>query len=211
MPSQAPCPPNIVEIASRPSAAPYSQDGYRTRVARKPDHARTSAAGACYALQWMWRLVAVAAVGAIMALVACGDDSGDADQPAPTTASAPVDAGAPDATVVAESEPPGGFHLDSIDDERTTNKSTARRGKRVNPVIQITLRSSPPGAMAAIDGKLIGHTPAFWEGEATGKAMDFTFVLHGYAMARYRFVPVTDGVVHGQLTKLVAPTADAGP
>lgn len=157
----------------------------------------------------MWKLLAVASA----VLVACGNDADDeANRPAPVKAAAPlVDAGTPDATAVVEPEPPGGFHLDPIEDDSPPGKPDVRSPQRENRPIQITLRSSPPGAMAAIDGKLIGRTPAFWEGEFTGKPHEFTFVLPGYAMARYRFVPVTDGVVHGRLTKLVAPTFDAGP
>ena len=155
----------------------------------------------------MWKLLAV--VG--LALIACGNGDDDkAPNKAQPTASlpGPFDAGT---TVrvpaaIAHPEPPGGFHLDSIDDE--PRKSEKRSPVRVHPSIHIILRSSPPGAMAAVDGTLIGRTPAFWEGEATGKPRDFTFVLHGHAMARYRFVPVTNGVVHGKLTKLVAAKAD---
>jgi hypothetical protein len=77
--------------------------------------------------------------------------------------------------------------------------------------IEITLRSSPAGALVAVDGVVIGPTPAYWRGAVTGRAREFTFVKPDYAMARYRFVPVTSGVVHGTLKPLVrADHADAG-
>lgn len=45
---------------------------------------------------------------------------------------------------------------------------------------------------------------------ADGRPHEFTFVLPGYAIARYRFIPVRDGIVHGTLSPLKAPP-DAGP
>jgi hypothetical protein len=79
--------------------------------------------------------------------------------------------------------------------------------------IDITLRSSPPGARATVDGVPIGATPTFWTGDANGKEHEFTFVLDGrqangqrYSVARYRFVPVTSGIIHVKLEPL--PTAD---
>jgi hypothetical protein len=75
--------------------------------------------------------------------------------------------------------------------------------------IQITLRTSPPGASAAVDGTPVGTTPAYWAGDADGREHEFTFDLHGYALARYRFVPVTSGVVHARLDPIAEET-DAG-
>ena len=75
--------------------------------------------------------------------------------------------------------------------------------------IEVTLRSSPPGATAAVDGTPVGTTPAFWGGDADGHEHEFTFELKGYALARYRFVPITSGVVHARLEPITEET-DAG-
>jgi hypothetical protein len=75
--------------------------------------------------------------------------------------------------------------------------------------IEIVLRSSPPGATAAVDGVPSGPTPTYWAGDADGREHEFTFVLSGYASARYRFVPITSGVVHARL-EAVTDEADAG-
>jgi hypothetical protein len=69
--------------------------------------------------------------------------------------------------------------------------------------IELILRSTPAGAVAAVDGVVVGPTPTFWRGDMTGKACEFTFVLTDYAMARYRFVPTSDGIVHATLRPLV--------
>jgi hypothetical protein len=81
-------------------------------------------------------------------------------------------------------------------------------GRPARP-IDIVLRSSPPGATAAVDGVPIGPTPAYWSGDANGREREFTFVLPGYAFARYRFVPITSGVVHARL-ELLTNDPDAG-
>jgi len=75
--------------------------------------------------------------------------------------------------------------------------------------IQITLRTSPPGASAAVDGTPVGTTPAYWSGDADGREHEFTFDLRGYALARYRFVPITSGVIHARLDPITEET-DAG-
>jgi len=72
------------------------------------------------------------------------------------------------------------------------------------------LRSTPPGAIAAVDGVPVGPTPAVWEGSTDGRPREFTFVLPGYSIARYRFIPMQNGVVHGTLGRLKAEF-DAGP
>jgi hypothetical protein len=80
---------------------------------------------------------------------------------------------------------------------------------RASRPIDIVLRSSPPGATAAVDGVPIGSTPTYWSGEANGREHEFTFVLPGYAFARYRFVPITSGIVHARLDVLT-DDVDAG-
>lgn len=75
--------------------------------------------------------------------------------------------------------------------------------------IDITLRSTPPYAEAAVDGVPVGTTPAYWSGDANGREHEFTFVLPGHAVARYRFVPITSGVIHARLEPIVEEP-DAG-
>jgi hypothetical protein len=143
---------------------------------------------------------------------ACGgdDDSASTARVQTPTVYTPSDAGTVDgqeATTSTKPEGLGKYHLD------TGGKGAwkPRRGKAAPPrILRLTLRTSPPGAMAHVDGTPIGVTPTYWEGPATGKPRDFVFTLRDHAMARYRFVPVTDGIVHGQLRKLVTIPPDAG-
>jgi hypothetical protein len=65
--------------------------------------------------------------------------------------------------------------------------------------IDVTLRSTPPGAQVAVDGSVIGTTPSFWSGMADGREHEFVFTMRGHAIARYRFVPIASGVIHGRL------------
>ena len=80
---------------------------------------------------------------------------------------------------------------------------------RERRAIDVTLRSSPPGAVASVDGTPIGNTPAFWSGYADGREHQFVFTLPGHAIARYRFVPVSSGVIHARLER-IADEPDAG-
>jgi hypothetical protein len=75
-------------------------------------------------------------------------------------------------------------------------------------VLRLTLRSTPSGATAAVDGREVGQTPMVYEMDADGRVHQFTFVLAGYSMERYRFPPVKDGVIHATLKPI---EADAGP
>lgn len=81
-------------------------------------------------------------------------------------------------------------------------------GRAARP-IEVTLRSTPSGATAAVDGTVVGITPAYWGGDADGREHEFTFDLKGFALARYRFVPVTSGVIHARLDPIAEET-DAG-
>jgi len=108
---------------------------------------------------------------------------------------------------------PGGFHLDDgkVEYYRPDRRHARRRPtRRASRRIYINLVSTPPGATASIDGQSIGSTPTYWEGPATGKPRNFTFVLPGYVMQQYRFVPVTSGTVHAPLKKMTKNDADAG-
>ena len=102
-------------------------------------------------------------------------------------------------------EPPSGTRAD----QEAPGRPPARGPARVSRPIDIILRSSPPGATAAVDGVPIGATPTYWAGDANGREHEFTFVLPGYAFARYRFVPITSGVVHARL-EVIADDTDAG-
>ena len=93
--------------------------------------------------------------------------------------------------------------------DETPRVAPANPNPRAVHPIAVTLRSTPPGATAAVDGTPVGPTPAYWGGDADGHEHEFTFELRGYALARYRFVPVTSGVVHARLDPIAEET-DAG-
>ena len=162
----------------------------------------------------MWRsprhLGLVAAIAAGLAL-GCNEESPVVELPSPiatpTLASdaAPTEVRPDPAASSARSI--GDYHLD--DDPEPTQTTRARQRVSTRP-IEIILRSTPPGATAAVDGRPIGKTPTFWAGAADGRPHDFTFSMPGYAVARYRFVATKSGIVHGTLRRFVhAP--DAGP
>ncbi len=75
--------------------------------------------------------------------------------------------------------------------------------------IDVILRSTPNGAEVAVDGVPLGPTPAYWNGMADGHEHEFTFVLPRHAVARYRFVPITSGVIHARLEP-IGEDVDAG-
>jgi hypothetical protein len=98
--------------------------------------------------------------------------------------------------------------------DRTVEPDEPVRVAPVVPVrnarpIEVTLRSTPSGATAAVDGTIVGTTPAYWGGAADGREHEFTFDLRGFALARYRFVPTTSGVIHARLDPIMEET-DAG-
>ena len=66
------------------------------------------------------------------------------------------------------------------------------------------------GARVAVDGTSVGVTPAFWSGYADGRQHEFVFTLPRHAIARYRFVPVSSGVIHARLDPIAEPRGDAG-
>lgn len=144
---------------------------------------------------WMIQLPAICAAAL---MIGCAPGNGDDDKAPEPPTEAPADAiptpapADPGPTALAPAwRPPS---------------EPARRVR----TLEITLRSTPPGATAAVDGKVVGPTPAFWRGKATGRSREFTFVLGDHAMARYRFVPTTSGVVHATLKPLLRDD-DAGP
>src|SRR5262245_14644473 len=104
----------------------------------------------------MRRLAAVGCAALVTAL-AC---SGDKPAPPPRRELGPPDAGPPPPPAVAVPvfDPATGLRLD--DDEN------GRRDRpRLRRTLEITLRSTPSGALAAVDGAVIGRTPTLWEGE----------------------------------------------
>src|SRR5262245_29504164 len=108
---------------------------------------------------------------------------------------------------VVTSAVPGDMHID--DGVTPSPVQTPAQPARPGRPIDVTLRSTPPGAQVAVDGTVIGSTPAFWNGTADGREHEFVFTMRGYAIARYRFVPVASGVIHGRLDPIREET-DAG-
>lgn len=151
---------------------------------------------------------------AAMTAAACGSDGGGPGRPPPAPATAlTVDAGVIDAgiTTITGYDPASGFALDP--DPGTDPTRPARpspRSNRARPTVQILLRSTPVGALAQVDGQLVGKTPQLWEGEG-GRAHTFTFSLTGHVPARYEFVTLSDGVVHSRLLKAAGPTPPPTP
>ena len=128
---------------------------------------------------------------------ACGTSKPSADPPPPPK-HVPADAPA-GIKVISGFDPASGMHVD--DDGRRTDVSQpasvspAHAGKPID----VTLRSSPPGASVAVDGTNVGTTPTFASVIADGSPHEFTFTLPHHTVARYRFVPVTSGVLHARL------------
>ena len=128
-----------------------------------------------------------------------------------TTARAATSGAERDAGAATPVDPPaasGDFHLDGADVEYDAARRDPR--PRKSRPIELILRSTPPGAIAAIDGVAVGPTPTVWQGATDGRAREFTFVLPGYSIARYRFIPMQNGIVHGTLGRLKSEP-DAGP
>jgi hypothetical protein len=140
-----------------------------------------------------------------LALAACSDKTPPrVDIPPPVTT--PDDASL--GTIVSTSgSDSSGTHLDD-DTESRVVAQPSQPGRPGRP-IDVTLRSSPPGAQVAVDGVVIGNTPAFWMGMADGREHQFLFTLRGHGIARYRFVPVSSGVIHARLEP-ITEEPDAG-
>lgn len=132
-------------------------------------------------------------------------DTAPTERPQSPPAPAVRDAGPPSEASAAEASE---FHLDGADIEYEAGRREAR--PRKGRAIELVLRSTPSGAIAAVDGVAVGPTPALWQGSTDGRAREFTFVLPGYSIARYRFIPMQSGVVHGTLGRLKSES-DAGP
>jgi hypothetical protein len=96
-----------------------------------------------------------------------------------------------------------------LDDDSGSRIIAPPAGHRVGRDIEITLRSTPPGARVSVDGAPLGNTPAFCPCKADGREHEFLFTLPGHAIARYRFVPVSSGVIHARLDP-IAEEPNAG-
>ena len=132
-------------------------------------------------------------------------------KPAPlATPAVPIDAPIDGITTIAAYDPSSGMHLDD-DGPRTPVRPRVDVVKRPGRPIEVTLRSTPSGANVMVDGQPLGLTPAFWQGEANGRDHEFMFTMPRHASARYRFVPVTSGVVHARLEPVASddPAAQA--
>jgi len=135
---------------------------------------------------------------ALVALFAACSSSSPAPPPAPPPA-APRDAGRPGVKVITGFDPASGMHLDpDVEHHPPASPPSARGGHPID----ITLRSSPSGAMVMVDGVQVGTTPAYWHGQADGTEHQFTFVLPGHEVAFYHFVPITSGVIHARLEQV---------
>ncbi|MEJ7596739.1 MAG: hypothetical protein WKG01_02415 [Kofleriaceae bacterium] len=142
---------------------------------------------------------------AACALLIAAFSSSSAPPPAPAPA---VDAGVVDGiTTIGMHDPSSGRHLDEGGTGRVPPRPKINRPSRP---IEITLKTQPQGADVRIDGVLIGQTPKFWFGESDGNEHEFTFTRSGYAIARFRFVPVQSGIIHAQLVAIGEDNPDAG-
>lgn len=142
----------------------------------------------------------VLAIG--LTIAACSSDS---DRPKPEPTTPPADAAVIDGITTLGAPDPNAH----VDDDPSLPPVTARPPtKRARRQIEILLRSSPPGAMASVDGLQVGPTPTYWVGE-TGAEHEFTFSLPKHALARYRFFPIATGTLHARLDP-VATYVDAG-
>lgn len=151
-------------------------------------------------------MLRAAVMAGLVAMAGCsGQREAPPPAPAPPPPPPPQDAGT---TTSPDFDPGAGMQ---VGDGPVPSPVTPLRPKNRAPrPIDITLKSSPPGAMAAVDGVPIGLTPTFWPGESDGKEHEFTFTRAGYASARYRFVPITSGVLHVTLQPIAAELPDGG-
>src|SRR5438874_665393 len=95
-------------------------------------------------------------------LAACSD-KGAPPAPVPPPVDPPR-THARDAGIIVQS--PNGLHLD---DDVGHRPAVDTVGYRAGRAIDVTLRSTPTGASAAVDGVPVGQTPTFWAGNADGR------------------------------------------
>src|SRR5688572_9333220 len=112
-------------------------------------------------------VVALAAAGCT------GGGSGEKAREEPPPPPPPVDAAAPIPVIDAPFE----------ELELGDGGLVAARRPREKRFIGIQLSSSPSGAVAAVDGRDVGRTPTYWEGEFTGGERCFSFRKAGHTTA----------------------------
>lgn len=162
-----------------------------------------------------------AALAAALLTSACGEEAPSAGERVAPADAAPAPFADPpaDARASYDAAPrfddDGGDYADDefhMDEPSLRGGSSGRSASESESRLHLTLRSTPPGARVLVDGEPVGRTPAYWEGKAKGRAREIAFVLPGYEMARYRFVPTQSGIVHATLDRLPGPLPpDAGP
>ena len=122
-----------------------------------------------------------------------------------------ADAGIDGITAIVGFDPASGMHLDDDDPSGNGGTRPARRPKVQGVPIGILLKSEPTNANVSVDGEYLGVTPKYWSGVADGTEHVFSFTKANYALAHYRFVPITSGVVHATLVRVSSgETLDAG-
>jgi hypothetical protein len=134
---------------------------------------------------------------AVFALGACSSGHHDAT-PAPAPAAKPVHGEPAHAIATITGVDPVTTGLAAHEGTAAPQPATLPPAHAPHP-IDITLRSTPPGAQVAVDGRVIGATPTYTSLDADGGEHEFTFVLARHAVARYRFVPITSGIIHARL------------
>ena len=72
--------------------------------------------------------------------------------------------------------------------------------------LQLILRSTPTGAIVAVDGRHVGITPTSLQLPDDGALHEFSFALAGHSPWKVRFAPIKDGVIHGHLRPFPAAT-----
>ncbi|MDQ3370485.1 MAG: hypothetical protein M3680_34125, partial [Myxococcota bacterium] len=145
-------------------------------------------------------------VGAVVPGTGCSD-RGEPAAPPPAPAAVVLDAAVDGITTIGSFDP-ATTHLDG--EGSPTTRPTPGRSRRTAEPIGVMLKSTPPGAMVAVDGEQLGRTPRYWAGHADGNEHEFTFNLERHAMARYRFVPITNGVIHATLAPVATEMIDGG-
>ena len=143
----------------------------------------------------------------IAALVLAACSSKPAAEPPPGVAKhVPVDA-PPGIKVISGFDPSSGLHVDDDGHRNDVPQPATVQPAHAGKPIDVTLRSSPPGAQVAVDGSNVGTTPTFASVIADGSPHEFTFTLPHHTVARYRFVPVTSGVLHARLEQVTEEPA----
>lgn len=121
---------------------------------------------------------------------------------------APSDA-PPGVTTITGFDPNSGMHVDDDGHHTEIPQPAVVQPTHAGRPIDLTLRSSPPGSQVAVDGRIVGTTPTFSSVVADGSEHEFTFTLPHHTVARYRFVPITSGVIHARLEPVAdEPAAD---